>query len=131
MVRATISAPRSVAEEQEQDHHHKNDALSQVVQDGVGGVMHQIAAVEKGNHLHAGRKNMIVQLLDLRVDALQRRVRIRALPQQHDAGDHVIVVDDLSVLQMPRSRELAQPDLRPLCDDRDVFDLQRRAGLGQ
>ena len=64
---------------------YQDDAFGQIVQHGVGGVMHQIAAIEKRNHLHAGRKDVIVQFLNFGVNAIERRVRIRAFPQQDDA----------------------------------------------
>ena len=51
--------------------------------------MHQIAAIEERNHLHARRQNVLVQLLHLGVNRLQRGVRVRALAQQHDAFDHI------------------------------------------
>ena len=47
---------------------------------------------------------------------VQRGVGVRALAQQHDAFDHVVVVDDLAVGAMDRLADLAQPDLRPLRD---------------
>ena len=105
-----MNAPRRLPEKQEQNHRHQNDAFGQVVQHRMGGVVQQIAAVEVRNDLHAGRQDVLVQLLHLVVDGLQRRVRIRALAQQHDAFHHVVVVDDLAVLPMNRLPDLAQPD---------------------
>ena len=61
----------------------------------------------------------------------QRRVRVGAFAQQHDAGDHVVVVDDLAVLAADRAGELAQPDLRPLRHHGDILHAQRRAVLGR
>ena len=75
----------------------QNDSFGQIVQHRVRGVVNQIAAVEEGNHLHAGRRMLLIQLLHLLVDALQRRVRLGALAQQHDAFDHVVVVEDLAI----------------------------------
>ena len=98
----------------------QNDAFGQVVQHRVRGVVHQVAAVEKRNDLHARRQDVLVQLLHLLVDGLQRRVGIGALAQQHDAFDHVVVVDDLAVRAMNRLADLAQPDLRALRHRGDV-----------
>ena len=97
---------------------------------GVGGQMNQVAAVEERDHLHAGRKNAVVQLLHFLVDRHERRVGLGALAQQHDAGDHVVVIDDLSIRQVPRPRELAQPDLGALLHHGDIAHPQRGAVLG-
>ena len=50
----------------------QNDALGQVVQHRVRGVVHQFAAVQERNDLHARRQNVVVQLLDLGVNPVQR-----------------------------------------------------------
>ena len=83
-----------------------------------------------GNDLHARGQDVVVQLLHFFVESLQRRVRIGAFPQERDARDHIVVVDDLSVLVANRPRELAEPDLRALRDDGDILHAQRRAALG-
>ena len=119
-----------VAQEQQQDDHHQDDAFGQVVQHGMGGVVHQLAAVDEGNNFHARRQDVIVQLLHFCVNALQRRFRVGALAHGHDAGNHVVVVDDLAVFAVDGARELAQPDLRPLRHHRDILHAQRRAALG-
>ena len=46
-----------VAEKQEENDDHQDDALGQVVQDRVGGEVHQVAAVDEGNDLHALGQN--------------------------------------------------------------------------
>ena len=61
------------------------------------------------------------------MDALQGRVGIVALLQQHDALDDVVVVDDLAVDAMNGLADLAQADLRPLHDRGDILDPQRRS----
>ena len=70
MVSATISAPRDIAQEQEQNDDDQDDAFGQVVQHGVGGEMHQVAAIEERNDLHAGGQNVVVQLLHFGVNGL-------------------------------------------------------------
>ena len=70
---------------------------SKVVQHGVGGEMDQIAAIDERNNLHAWGQNVLVQFLHFLVNASQRRVRLGAFSQQHDAGNHIVVVDDLPV----------------------------------
>ena len=57
--------------------------------------------------------------------AVQRRVRIGALPQEHDALDDIVVVDDPAVCSMDRLPVPAQPDLRALCHRRDIADPER------
>jgi reverse gyrase len=111
---ATMIAARTFPEKQKQNDHHQDDAFRQVVQHGFGGEVHQIAAVDERNDLHAGRQNVIVQFLHFLVNSLQRRVRLGAFAQQHDAGNHIVVIDDLSVLVPDRPGELAQADLRAL-----------------
>ena len=64
------------------------------------------------------------------MDLHQRGVRLRALAQQHDARDHVVVIDDVAVGQMPRPPELAQPHLGALFHHADVANAQGRAVLG-
>ena len=44
-----------------------SNAVGQIVQDGVGGVVHQFAAVEVRNDLHAWRQQPVVQFVDLLV----------------------------------------------------------------
>ncbi len=73
-----------IPQKQEENNHHQNDALPQIVENRMGGVMHQIAAVEKGNHRYAVRKYAMVQLVHLRVDTFQHRVRIGAFAEEND-----------------------------------------------
>ncbi len=49
-----------IAEEQEQDDDDEDDAFGEVVQDGVGGVVQQLGAVEEGDDLYAGRKDAVL-----------------------------------------------------------------------
>ncbi len=85
------------------------------------GEMNEVAAVQEGNHGHSGWKQsqtligtFAIELRDLVMDLHQRGVGFRALAEQHDAGDYVVVVDDFSVRQVPSARELAEPHLGPL-----------------
>ena len=64
-----------VAKEEEQDDDDEDDAFGEVVEHGVGGVVQQVAAIEKGNDLDAGRKDVVVEFGDLLVDAFERRRR--------------------------------------------------------
>ena len=82
MVSATMIAPRTFPRNRNRMIDHQDDAFGEVVQHRVGGVVHQIAAVDERNDLHAGRQNVVVQLLDLRVKPFQRRLRIGAFAQR-------------------------------------------------
>jgi hypothetical protein len=119
-----------ISQEQKQNNRDQDDALGQIVLHGVRGEMHQVAAVEKWNDLHALGQNVAVQFRDLLVNEVQRFVGPRALAQQHDAGDHVVVVQDFAVGAVNRLGELPQPDLRTLRHGGDVGDPQGRAVLG-
>src|ERR1700736_3114442 len=84
--------------------------------------MHQVATVQHRHDLHAVRKNVIVELLDFVVDAIERRVGFRSLAQQDNAHDYVVVVDDLPVRAMNCLPDAAQPDLWPLLDGADIVN---------
>ena len=84
-----------IAQKQEQNDHDQNDSFGQVVQHRVRRVVHQIAAIQIRNDLHARRQDVHRSAaIDLGVDRLQRGGGVRALAQKHDSFDHVIVVDD-------------------------------------
>ena len=121
----------NVAEEQKQNDRHQDEALGQVVQHGVGGELHQIAAIDEGNDLYAGRQNMVVQLLHFLMQSFERRFGIGAFPHRHPRGNHIVVVDDLSVFTANGPAELAEPDLRTLRHHRDILHAERRAALGR
>src|SRR5579863_1101224 len=116
-----------VAERNQQDQDYQDDAFGQVVQYGVGGEVHEFAAVDEGDQFHARRENVGVQILDLLVDIHERLVGFSALAQQHNSGDYVLIVDDLAVFAPDRSSELSQPDLGALRHHSNVLHTQRRA----
>ncbi len=118
-----------VAEEEQQQDGHQDHPLGQVVQNRVRRVAQQVRPVEHVDDLHAGRQDLLVELLDLVVQAHQRRRGVGALAQVDDGVDDVGVVDDLSVGTMDGLADLAQADLLSLRDLRDVLDPQRRPGL--
>src|SRR5579872_617998 len=98
----------NISEEQEQNDRYQNHPFGKVMEHGMRGVMHQVTAVEKGDDLHAGGQNVVVQFLHFFVDALQGGIGRRAFAQEHDSGDNVIVVDDLSIFAVNGARELAE-----------------------
>ena len=66
----------------------------------MGGVTEQVAAIEEGNDLDAGGKDVVVELGDFLVDAFEDSVGVVAFLQQDDAFDSVVVVDELAVLPL-------------------------------
>ena len=95
----------------------------------MGGVVNQIAAVQKRHDLHAVRQDAAVQLFLFRFDGLERRLRFRALAQEHDAFHHVVVVENPAVGSMDSPADLAEPDFGALDYSTDVGDAQRRSVL--
>ncbi len=94
-----------------------------------GRIVDEVAPVVERHDLDAGRQDAAVQLLDFLVDGLQGRVETGAFPHEDDAGDDVVVVDDLPVFPMDGPAELAEAYLRALGDDSDVLDAHGRAVL--
>ena len=118
-----------VAQKNEEDDDDQDHAFREVVQHRVGGVMHQVVAIEIRDDLHSGRQDVIVELVDHGVKAFQHGRRVRAFAEKHDAFDDVVIVLNYAVGAMERSSDLAQANLRPLRDHGNVFDPQRRAVL--
>jgi hypothetical protein len=65
------------------------------------------------------------------VNSLQRRVGVGAFAQQRNPGNHIVVIDELSILVPDRPRELAQPDLRTLRHHGDISHADGSAVLGR
>ena len=65
--------------------------------------MNQIAAIKEGHDLHALGQNVVIDLLNLGLDAFQRRVSVAAFLQQHRAFHHIRIVDQLCRSQPDRS----------------------------
>ena len=114
-----------VAEEDKEDDCDQNNALGQVVKHGMGGQMHQIAAIQVGNNLHAGRQKMMVEELDLLVQGGQHVIRVGAFTQQHNAGDHIRIVHHLGEVRVVRLAHLTQADLGSLADQADIAHAHR------
>ena len=74
-------------------------------------------------------QNDVVEFVHLGVNSLEHVVRIGAFAHQHDSGNHVFVVDDLSVLAANGASELTQPYLGTLRHGGNVADVQRRSIL--
>src|SRR3974390_1161948 len=120
----------NIAEEEEKDDHDKEDALGEIVEDGVGGVVKEVVAVEKRNHFNAGRQDVVVELVDLDVNGVKGGLGISAFAQEDDARTDVVVIDDHTVFAMNGAAKLAKADLGALSDHRDVLNPQGGARLG-
>ncbi len=72
----------------------------------MGRELHQLAAIDERDNLHAGGQDEVVEFVHLGVNALERGVGIRALAHQHDSGHHVLVVDNPSILAANRASKL-------------------------
>ena len=87
-----------VAEEDEEDDGDEPDADEHVLAHGAGGELHQVTAVVIGNDLHPRRQDVIaLDVVEARVDALQRARRFAAIAHQDDPLHHVgvgVVPDD-------------------------------------
>ena len=125
-----MKAARALQEKQEENDRDQDHSLGQVVHDRVQGVVQQVAAVQHGNHLHAGWQNAVVELVHFVVDGLERGFLFRAFAQQHAALDDVRLIDDAPILHVVGPGHVAQADLRALRDVRNIFDPQGGAGLG-
>ena len=111
-----------VAKEDEQNDRHQDDAFGQVMKNGLGGELYEIASVQKRNNLHAGRKNAVVQIMNLLMKSLEHFVCFCALAKKHDAFHNIPVVHDNTVFGVDRLTDLAQPNLRAFVDGGDVPD---------
>ena len=129
MVSATISAPRAFPRNRNRMIDHQNDAFGQVVQHRVRGVVHQIAAVEKRNDLHAPRQDVIVQLVHLVVDAVQRASESAPLRSSTMPSTTSLSSSTTSVSAVNGPADLPQPDLWPLRHRGDVPHADGRAVL--
>ncbi len=74
----------------------------------------QGAAVEKRSDGDALRKDALVQLLHLRVNAIEDLVGVFAFLEEDDALDHIVIVDELAIMTTIGLADLAEPDLRAL-----------------
>ena len=122
-------SPADIAQEQKQNHRHEQHALGEILLYCARREVHQIAAIEEWNDLHARGQDALVQLLDLGVEGFQRRVGLGSFLQQHNAFHHVVVVDDSAVRAVDRFTVPAQPDLGALLNHGDILYLQRRPAL--
>ena len=119
-----------IAEEQKQNHGNENYSFGEVVQHGVSGEAHQIAAIQERNYFYAGRQDVIVQFFDLGVNSGQRFVGIGAFAQEHDAFHHIGIVNNHAVGAVNGFADLAQADFGALHHRRNIPDGQRRAVFG-
>ena len=120
----------NIEKKQEENDADQNHAFGQVVHHRVQGEMKQIAAIQHGDDLHAGRQDAVVQLVHLLVNGIERGLLLGAFAHQHGALNHIGLVDDAPVLHVVGSGHVAQPDFWTLGHVRDVLHPKSGPGLG-
>ena len=118
-----------ITQKEQKNDRDQDEAFREVFQDSVGRVVYQIAPIVERNDFHARRQKFFVQLLHLLVNTPYRIIKVGSLAHEHDAGDDIIVVDDLPVRAMDRPPELTQADLGTLRNNGNVPDAHRRSIL--
>src|SRR5580658_4618844 len=83
--------------------------------------MEQIAAIEHGNDLHTLGQNVIVELVHLFVNPIDRRAFFSPFAHQHAALDDVGLIYNDAVRTMIGSGHAPQPNSGAPVDDRDVL----------
>src|ERR1035441_3576649 len=111
----------NITEKQKQDDRHQDHPLAEVVQHCVQRVMKQIAAVEHGNDLHTVGQDVIVEIVHLLVNPVERGAFFGPLAHQHTALDDVGLIDNDAVRTMIGSGHVSQPNSGAPVDDRDVL----------
>jgi len=119
-----------VPEEEKQDDGDEDDTFGEVFEDGVGGELQQVAAVQEGNDLDSLGKDVVVEFLDLVMDTDEHAVGVVALMQEDYALDDIAVVDELAVGAADGFADLAKADLGAFDYFGDVRDLEGGAVLG-
>ncbi len=92
-------------------------------------VAQQIAAVEHGNDLHAGRQDAVIELVDFLVNGIECGLLFRAFAHAHHTLNDIRLIDNAPILQVVGSGHVAQPDFWSLGHLRDVLHPKRRARL--
>ena len=116
-----------IAEEDKQHDRDEDDSFCQIVHDGVGGEMHQVAAIEEGDDGHARRQEArmtvrSIELLYFFVNGFEGGVAFGAFFEQHDSFNDVAVIQDVAVQFMNGFAVAAEADFRALRDQGDVPD---------
>src|ERR1035438_8937129 len=81
-----------IDQEENQDNQHQDHAAEQVVFHGIGGQLHQVAAIVKGVNLNVGREDLLVEFLGLSFDALENVLRLLSTQHENDAFHRIVVV---------------------------------------
>ena len=71
----------------------------------------------------------VVEFLNFFVNSFQRGIGVGTFAEKHDAGNHVVVIDELAILVADGAGELAEADFRALRNDGDIFHSDRSAVL--
>ena len=92
IVSATMTARANADQEKDQNDQHQDHAAKQVGFDGIGGQLHQFAAIVIRMDLYIRRQYRTVQLFRLGFHGLQNVLRLLAAKHQDYAFDGVIVL---------------------------------------
>jgi len=99
------------------------------VQNRVRREVNQVASIDQRHNLHAGGKDLLVQLFHFFMNPAEGGLGVRPFSQQRNSRNDVVVIDDRSVFSMDRPRRLSKPYLWSLRHDRDVLNADRSSRL--
>src|ERR1700722_8424992 len=111
-----------ITQKDEKNDHDQDHAFGKVVQDGVRSVVDQCIPVQVRNDLYSRRENVIVEPLDHGAQALQHGFGVRALAQEDNALDHVVIILNHAVSAVDGFADLAETNFRTLRNHSNVPD---------
>ena len=94
------------------------------------GQMQKVAAVEKRNNPDARGQQMFIQVFDFFMQKIEHVIGVCAFAQEHNAFDHVAVIEHFPVFAVDGARNLAQPDLWTLRDIGEIANADGGSVLG-
>ncbi len=123
-----------ISQEQKQNQCDQQHSVGQVTQHRVRRVLHELAAVQMRNKLHAHRQQTAasirsIQLVNLLVQIGERCLCHRALAQQHNPFHHIAVIDDRPIFLVNGFSQLSKADFRCLDHSAQVAHPHRRSVL--
>ena len=137
MLRAVMSAARQLPRKRSSVSDTRTMPDEEVLQHGVDGDLHEVAAVVVGLDLHPRRQHLgRLDVLDPLVDALQGRGRLAAVAHEHDALHDVVVVVLADHAEAGGVADVDGGDVADadgdalLLDDDDILDVVDRVAEG-
>src|ERR1700733_7534043 len=120
----------NIEQKQEKDDADQKHAFGQIVHHRVQGEMEQIAAIQHRHHLHPGRQDSVVQLIDFLMNTCERGLFLGTFAHQDAALDHIRLVDNHTVFHVIGPSHVTQTDFRTLHHLRNILDTKGGTGLG-